>query len=195
MSPAQGPLRIDFAPLVGGRRFIHSKPVWMPFTEFISVMLHRTINWLHSIALGDAAMNLKAHPVGLQLRRLVHQSGLLQVGLLILFWLAGEVLVQAAHLPVPGAVAGLALVLVLLAAQRLRPGSVRRGAQWLLGDMLLFFVPAVLAVMNHRELLGVIGLKLLTVIVLGTAAVMAVTALTVELCMRSRAHGAGKPLG
>lgn len=140
-------------------------------------------------------MNVKAHAVGVPLRRLVHQSGLLQVGLLVLFWLAGEALVRAAHLPVPGAVAGLALVLVLLAVQRLRPGSVRRGAQWLLGDMLLFFVPAVLAVMNHRDLLGVIGLKLLAVILVGTAAVMVVTALTVELCMRARDHGAGKPLG
>jgi holin-like protein len=127
-------------------------------------------------------------------RRLVHRSAVLQVGLLLLFWLAGEGLVQWTDLPLPGGVVGMALVLAFLAGRRLRPGTVRRGAQWLLGEMLLFFVPAVLAVLNHRELLGVVGLKLLAAILLGTAAVMVATALTVELCLRSAGHGRPKPL-
>jgi holin-like protein len=128
-------------------------------------------------------------------RRLVHRSAVLQVGVLLLFWLAGEALVQRTGLPLPGGVVGMVLVLVLLAAQRLRPGTVRRGAQWLLGEMLLFFVPAVLAVVNHRELLGLVGLKLLAVILVGTAAVMAATALTVELCLRCGSHPRADPLG
>ena len=128
-------------------------------------------------------------------RRLVHRSALLQVGLLLLFWLAGEGVVRATGLPLPGGVVGMGLMLALLAAQRLRPGSVRRGAQALLGEMLLFFVPAVLALVNHRELLGVVGLKLLAVIVLGTIAVMATTALTVELCLRSARRGPDQLVG
>jgi holin-like protein len=133
--------------------------------------------------------------VVLGVRRLIHRNAVLQVGLLLLFWLAGELLVRATDLPLPGGVVGMVLVLALLAAQRLKPGTVRRGAQWLLGEMLLFFVPAVLAVVNHAELFGVLGLKLLAVILFGTAAVMAITALTVELCLRSTARGRADALG
>jgi holin-like protein len=117
-------------------------------------------------------------------RQSIYDSRLLQIGLLSGFWLVGEGVVRAAHLPVPGAVAGMLIVLALLASRRLSVSSMRRGADWLLADMLLFFVPAVLAVLDHRELLGLLGLKILVVIVVGTVAVMAVTALAVELCSR-----------
>ncbi|MNL56483.1 holin-like protein [compost metagenome] len=60
----------------------------------------------------------------------------------------------------------------------------QRGASWLLGEMLLFFVPAVMSLLDHREFLGLLGLKLLVVILLGTALVMAGTALTIDLCYR-----------
>ena len=132
---------------------------------------------------------MSSHAAFVLARRFVHRSPLLQVAMLLLFWVAGEAIAHTTGLPLPGGVIGMVLVLALLAAQRLRPASVRRGAQWLLGDMLLFFVPAVLAVLDHQELLGVLGLKLLAIILVGTAAVMATTALTVELCTRATAHG------
>jgi holin-like protein len=50
----------------------------------------------------------------------------------------------------------------------------------------LFFVPAALAVLDHRELLGLVGLKVLAVIVGSTLAVMGVTGLIVDLCYRRR---------
>jgi holin-like protein len=50
--------------------------------------------------------------------------------------------------------------------------------------MLLFFVPAVLALLDHNELLGLMGLKILAVIIVSTIMVMSVTALTVDLCYR-----------
>jgi holin-like protein len=117
-------------------------------------------------------------------RQSIYDSRLLQIGLLSGFWLVGEGVVRAAHLPVPGAVAGMLIALALLASRRLSVSSMRRGADWLLAEMLLFFVPVVLAVLDHRELLGLLGLKILVVIVVGTVAVMAVTALTVDLCSR-----------
>jgi holin-like protein len=60
---------------------------------------------------------------------------------------------------------------------------VRSGARLLLADMLLF-LPAVLGVMDHPALFGLLGLKLLAVIVPGTALVMAATALSVEWAAR-----------
>jgi holin-like protein len=39
-------------------------------------------------------------------------------------------------------------------------------------------------VLNHRDFLGVLGLKILAVIILSTIAVMVVTAIVVDLCYR-----------
>jgi len=46
--------------------------------------------------------------------------------------------------------------------------------------------------MDHREFLGLLGLKILSVILLGTVVVMSVTALVVDLGYRlSEAHSRG----
>ena len=118
--------------------------------------------------------------------RVLHRSGLLQVAVMLGFWLLGEAVVRLTGLPVPGSVVGLALVLVLLATRRLSPFSVRRGANYFLADMLLFFVPAVLAVLNHPEFLGLMGVKILFVILASTASVMVVTAFVIDRCSRWR---------
>lgn len=116
--------------------------------------------------------------------RFVDRNVLLQIGIVIVFWLAGEAVVRFVALPFPGAIVGLAMLLLLLATRRLSALSMRRGADWFLADMLLFFVPAVLAVLDHREFLGLVGVKVLLVILLSTTAVMLVTAFTVDRCYR-----------
>ena len=125
------------------------------------------------------------------LRSLLRRSRLLQIVLITLFSLLGQMLANAAGLPVPGGVIGMALVLALLASGLLRFRNVHRGASWLLGEMLLFFVPAVMSLLDHREFLGVLGAKLLAVILLGTALVMAGTALTIDLGYRWMNRHAG----
>lgn len=122
------------------------------------------------------------------LRLAARRSRLFQGALLAAFWGLGEAVARLAHLPVPGGVLGLALVLVLLATGRLHAVSLRRGADWLLAEMLLFFVPAILAVLDHREFLGMLGVKLLAAVLAGTLLVMGGTALTVDLCCRLARH-------
>ena len=118
------------------------------------------------------------------LRSALRRSRVLQICLIVLFSCLGQAVAQVLGLPVPGGVIGMAIVLVLLATRRLRVRNVHRGASWLLGEMLLFFVPAVMSLLDHREFLGLLGLKLLAVILLGTALVMAGTALTIDFCYR-----------
>ncbi|CAB3900701.1 CidA/LrgA family protein [Achromobacter animicus] len=118
------------------------------------------------------------------IRSALRRSRLLQIALIVLFSVLGQAMAQASGLPVPGGVIGMALVLILLATRRLCVRNVQRGASWLLGEMLLFFVPAVMSLLDHREFLGLLGVKLLAVILLGTALVMAGTALTIDLCYR-----------
>lgn len=109
---------------------------------------------------------------------------LLQVLLLVLLCGACNWLVATWKLPLPGSVLALGLLLVSLSCGLLPAASIKRGADWLLGDMLLFFIPAVMAVSRHMELLRHDGLRIVAVILLGTLAVMASTALLVDLVFR-----------
>ncbi|WP_316231850.1 CidA/LrgA family protein [Bradyrhizobium sp. SZCCHNR1051] len=120
--------------------------------------------------------------------RLLRRNRLVQIGLLGLFWAAGEALARATGLPLPGGIIGMALALTLVLAGGLKVASIKRGANWMLAEMLLFFVPAVLALLDHRELFGLLGLKIFALIVVSTTAVMCVTALTVDLCYRWTEH-------
>lgn len=136
-------------------------------------------------------MKLRALPVWSR-RGLRHQT-LMQVGLIFGFWGAGQGLAHLSGLPIPGALIGLVLLLLALSSGRLSHLSARRGAQCFLADMLLFFVPAVLAVTDHPEFLGWLGLKLLVVVLGGTLVVMVATALTVEWCYRWLTARAARP--
>lgn len=129
---------------------------------------------------------MSTYSISRRLRRHVHRNGLLQLGLVLAFWLAGQTLVGLTRLPVPGGVVGMLAVLLLFATRHLSVLSIRRGAEWFISDMVLFFVPAVLAVLDHRELLGLAGLKVLAIIVCSTLAVMGVTGFTVDLCYRKQ---------
>ncbi|TVM36837.1 CidA/LrgA family protein [Oceanidesulfovibrio marinus] len=124
--------------------------------------------------------------ITIPLRRRFHRSRLAQIGLLFMVWLAGEAAVRLLGFPIPGGIIGMIATYSMLMCRRLSISSLRRGAEWYIGEMLLFFIPAVPAITEHRELFGLIGLKILAVIFAGTVAVMSVTALTVDIFYRWR---------
>ena len=124
------------------------------------------------------------HRLSIQTRLLFHRNIFAQMGLLCAFWISGEVITWALSLPIPGAIIGMVLALLALASHKLSILSMKRGADWLIAEMLLFFVPAVLALLNHKEFIGLLGIKILVVILGGTFVVMSITALTIDLCYR-----------
>ncbi|MCE0722884.1 MULTISPECIES: CidA/LrgA family protein [Legionella] len=114
----------------------------------------------------------------------IQNNSVLQVGLVCLFWLSSELIVHFLKLPFSGGIFGLGMVLLLLATKRLTLNLIKNGAELILADMLLFFIPAVLAVLEHHELIGLLGLKILFVILLSTLCVMLVTAIVVDYFYR-----------
>ena len=116
----------------------------------------------------------------------LHRSRFAQIALILLVWQLGDAIARLTGLPVPGSIVALVLLLALLASGWMNLESLKRGTDWFLAEMLLFFVPAVVAVINHHELFGLLGVKILAVILCSTIAVMSVTAMTVELCYRWR---------
>lgn len=114
---------------------------------------------------------------------------LTEIGVLILFWWAGGRVAALLGLPLPGGVIGLLALLALFAAGVLRPASLKAGAGLLLAEMLLFFIPAAMALLDYGPLLRSEGWRILAVISGSTMLVMASTALAVEWI--GRRGGAG----
>ena len=70
---------------------------------------------------------------------------------LLLFQLAGEVLVQLSGIPVPGPVVGMVLLFLALALRGSTPNPLRGVSQTLLAHLSLLFVPAGVGVMLYMD--------------------------------------------
>ena len=106
--------------------------------------------------------------------------------------LAGEVLVRALALPLPGPVAGMLLMFLFLAwrgrgsadpAEGVPP-EIGRVADALLGNLSLLFIPAAVGVVQYLALLRAYALPLAVAIFVSTLAAMIVTAVTFRLVSR-----------
>lgn len=105
--------------------------------------------------------------------------------LLALFLLGGQLAVWLGW-PIPGGVMGLALLLLLFASGVIKPATLQLGAGWLMAEMLLFFIPALMSLLDYGALVRNEGWRILLVIAVSTLMVMVVTAVTVELVCRWR---------
>ncbi|MCY1392668.1 Holin-like protein CidA [compost metagenome] len=107
---------------------------------------------------------------------------------LVLYMLGGQL---AAWLgwPIPAGVMGLALLLLAFALGWLKPAALQLGAGLLMAEMLLFFIPALMSLLDYGSLLRDEGWRILLVIGVSTLLVMVLTALTVEwVCRWSMRH-------
>lgn len=108
----------------------------------------------------------------------------LQVLALMAAWWVAEGVVRLAHLPLPAGVVGLAVLSALLLAGWLPASWIASGARWLVAEMLLFFIPPVIALVQFGPLLRSHGLQIGVAIAAGSLMVMAGTGLAVERALR-----------
>ncbi|HTH62461.1 MAG TPA: CidA/LrgA family protein [Paraburkholderia sp.] len=135
----------------------------------------------------SASANASAHPSPVsraaggvtRVGRIAVQSALI-AGV----WFAADFVVRALHLPVPGGVVGLVLLLALLFCGGVAPRWVKAGADWLLSDMLLFFIPAAVAAVQYGGLFRADGWRLALVVAGGTLMVMVAVAFAVDQAAR-----------
>ena len=109
---------------------------------------------------------------------------LVELATLCALFLLGGQLAAWLGWPIPGGVMGLALLLILFASGVLKPAMLQLGAGWLMAEMLLFFIPALMSLLDYGALIRDEGWRILLVIAVSTLMVMVVTALTVELVCR-----------
>lgn len=99
------------------------------------------------------------------------------MALLLICQLAGEALVRLVGAPIPGPVVGMMLLCALMLIRVRLPESLYETADGLLRHLSLLFVPAGVGVVQHLDLFGAQGARVLAVVVLATVLTLAVTAL------------------
>jgi holin-like protein len=99
---------------------------------------------------------------------------------LLVCQLAGEAVVRALGLPIPGPVVGMVLLFLLLLIRAPLPSAVGETSEGLLKHLSLLFVPAGVGVVQHLNRLGTDALQLVAVVVVATIITLAVTALVFE---------------
>ncbi|PQP86621.1 CidA/LrgA family protein [Paenibacillus sp. AR247] len=105
-------------------------------------------------------------------------KGIFQVAVLMLFSYAMNQLAGLLHLPVPGSILGIIVLFLLLESGVVKLEWIEVGANWLLAELLLFFIPAAVGVMKYFAMLESDGVRILLVVIFSTIVVMASSGLT-----------------
>ncbi|WP_145044623.1 CidA/LrgA family protein [Paenibacillus xylanexedens] len=115
--------------------------------------------------------------------------GILQVAILMAFSLLMNQLAGALHLPVPGSILGMVVLFLLLQTGVVKLRWIEVGAAWLLGELLLFFIPSAVGIMNYMPMLEHDGLQILFIVLLSTFLVMVCTGLVAtRIAKRKERH-------
>lgn len=105
--------------------------------------------------------------------------------------LAGELITRYFDLPLPGPVAGMVILFLLLALKGSVPEEIGTVADTLLKNLALLFVPAGVGVMAHLGLLGQDWLPISVALIGSTLLTIAVTALIMARLARATAGEEG----
>lgn len=106
------------------------------------------------------------------------------IAVLLTFQLVGEILVVALRLPVPGPVAGMAMLFLVLAVRGEVPEELSQLTKGLLENLSFLFVPAGVGVMSHAGLLERHWLPLTAALVVSAVLTFAVTGWVMQLFAR-----------
>lgn len=104
----------------------------------------------------------------------------IQVVFYIILFLVSVFIVDKLSIPLPANIVGMVILFVAMLTKVIPVRYVRRGSSLLLSEMLLFFIPAVVAIINYFDILEDEGIRILVVIVLSTTLVLSATAYIVD---------------
>ncbi|MDR2257840.1 MAG: CidA/LrgA family protein [Treponema sp.] len=104
-----------------------------------------------------------------------------QLGVILAFGFAGEVLAYLVPTGMPASVLGLVIMLICLGFRLLKPEHLGETADFLSANMAFFFLPAVASVLNNYDMVKGAILKLAGICVICTFFTFALTYGTVRL--------------
>lgn len=98
-----------------------------------------------------------------------------QIGIISVFYLLGQAIVDFTGMIIPGSIIGLVLLWLALFFKVLNVKYIQKGASILLAYLTLFFIPSTVAVIKYPELLTVSGGLLILAVIISTLVSLAIT--------------------
>lgn len=106
----------------------------------------------------------------------------------MVIWWIGSLIQKIFHLPISAGVIGLLLLTAALLSGLFKLEWIKQGADLILAELVLFFVPIVVGLIKYKELFLTQGWQLIAAVVLGTMCVMVCTAYCVFLGFKLEAR-------
>lgn len=113
-------------------------------------------------------------------------KGLGQVALLFLFARFMNLIAEVLHINIPGSILGIIVIFALLHFKIIKLEWIEIGALWLLAELLLFFVPSAVGIMNYGDILAEFGTSIILVVLISTFVVMVSTGLLTQLIAKRK---------
>lgn len=104
----------------------------------------------------------------------------LQLAVILAICLAGEILHRVLHIPVPGNILGMLILLFLLCFKVIRPEQIENVTKFFLNHLAFFFLPASVGLLAARNQLQGQWILLLLLCIGATIATMAATGRTAQ---------------
>ncbi|WP_071394539.1 CidA/LrgA family protein [Bacillus tuaregi] len=105
---------------------------------------------------------------------------MLQILFIHLFLLLGSLIKSVFPIPIPASMVGLLLLLAALMLKIVKLGWIEQGGNWLLAELLLFFIPSAVGIVNYDELFSWQGIESVLLVGLSTFIVIGTTAYIAE---------------
>ncbi len=112
---------------------------------------------------------------------------IIHIIILYVFSLVGTLIKDLFNLAVPGSVVGLLLLFILLMTNIIKLEWIEDGAQFLIRNLVFFFIPATVGVMNYFDLFKGKGILLIVVALISTILVMATSGLVSQFLAKDKA--------
>lgn len=104
--------------------------------------------------------------------------------ILLVINFAGVIIQNLFHLPLPGTILGMLILFVLLWTKVLKVESVEKVCDFLILNMIIFFLPPAVELLEYMTLLKTGFFKILILLIVTTIITMVVTGKTVEYCIK-----------
>ncbi len=109
------------------------------------------------------------------------KSTLPQVGILLGFWLVGEMLTYVLNSSIPGSILGMVLLTLSLEFKFIKLEQVEKSADFLIRNMAFFFIPPGVGLMVNLELIANNAFAIIIATILSSVLVLGVTALVAQV--------------
>lgn len=111
---------------------------------------------------------------------------ILQITIFFFLSFLGTEISKLTNLPIPGALIGVLLLFLLLQKKIIPLKYLEQGGNWLLAELLLFFIPSAVGLIKYQDLLIKNAFPIILIILLSTTLVMLSTGLSVQVISHFR---------